>query len=78
MAERKETGKGKPQGGVTRLGCLVSSCKASDQKFGFCSEHFEQYKFGLINKFGNPVPDFEKKLEHFKTYKDRKSAQRAA
>ncbi len=55
--------------------CKVKACKHSPGKFGFCTEHFDQFKFGLITKAGEPCADYDKKSEqydHFK--KDRKSA----
>lgn len=45
--------------------CLAGGCKKDSRRFGFCDEHFEHYKFGLINKNGQPVPDYDKKIEHF-------------
>jgi len=56
------------------LHCGVKLCKTTPQRFGFCSEHFEQYKFGLINKSGVNVPDYEKKLEHYKAFKAKKNS----
>jgi len=49
--------------------CSGSGCKAKSHRFSFCDEHYEQFKFGLINKFGDFVPDYEKKWEHYQAYK---------
>ncbi|MBC7385192.1 MAG: hypothetical protein H7301_03395 [Cryobacterium sp.] len=57
--------------------CGAEGCKASDHRFGFCSEHYEQFKFGLITKLGKAVSDHEKKFEHYQAFK-RRSAQKAA
>lgn len=58
--------KGKPQ--AEKTGCLCGTCKAKIARFGFCDEHYEQFKFGLIKKTGDPVPDYEKKFEHYQAY----------
>lgn len=57
--------------------CGAEGCKHSDARFGFCSEHYEQFKFGLIKKDGKAVSDFEKKLGHYEAYR-RRVAQKAA
>ena len=49
--------------------CVCGGCKASASRFSFCSEHFDHFKFGLIKKNGEPVPDYEKKFEHFQAWK---------
>lgn len=48
-----------------RVGCLSVGCKSTPHKMEFCDEHFKQFKFGLVNKKGEQVPDYEKKLEHY-------------
>ena len=58
--------------------CHAWGCKAKSAQFNFCAEHFDHFKFGLIKKTGEPVPDYEKKIEHFMAYKAKKSAQRVA
>lgn len=45
--------------------CRFNKCRGAVTKYGFCNEHFDQFKFGLLNKHGEPVPDFEKKFDHF-------------
>ena len=50
--------------------CTVTSCKTKPTQFSFCAEHFDQYKFGLINKKGQQVPDFEKKFDQYQRHKD--------
>lgn len=72
---------GKPQGpakdsGVTR--CNGAGCKANASRFDFCEEHYEQFKFGLIKKTGEQVPDYEKKFGHYQAYKQRKGARKVA
>jgi hypothetical protein len=57
--------------------CGAEGCKASDARFGFCSEHYEQFKFGLIKKDGKQVSDYEKKFGHYEAFK-RRLAQKAA
>ncbi len=59
----------KSSGGVgAKVGCGYSGCKSNPERHEFCREHFNQYKFGLINKHGQPVPDFEKKFEHYQKW----------
>lgn len=58
--------------------CAAAGCKASDKRFTFCEEHYEQFKFGLIKKSGEPVSDYEKKIEHYQAYKARQGARKAA
>ena len=58
--------------------CLCAGCKTHATRFDFCPEHYEQFKFGLIKKTGEPVPDWEKKYDHYMAYKARKSAQKVA
>jgi hypothetical protein len=61
------------KGGWTPVpdGCFSVGCKTKAHRFNFCSEHFEQFKFGLIKKTGEPVPDYEKKYDHYVAYKAR-------
>lgn len=54
--------------------CKFKACKHNPSKFGFCGEHFDQYKFGLINKHGEYVPDYEKKIEQYEDFKKKKTA----
>ncbi len=58
--------------------CGAVSCKSPEKKFGFCDEHFEHFKFGLIKKTGQQVSDYEKKFEHYQAYKQRQVAARKA
>lgn len=53
--------------------CLVKACKSKLSRFGFCSEHFDHFKFGLINKKGLPVSDYEKKFEQYTSHKTKKA-----
>jgi len=58
--------------------CVGHSCKQSEWRFSFCQEHFEQFKFGLIKKDGQPVPDFDKKIEQYQAFKKRQTAHKVA
>lgn len=49
--------------------CRFGSCKHSNEKFGFCREHFEMYMAGVIRGDGAKPIDYEKKLELFKATK---------
>jgi len=60
-------------------GCHAWGCKAHFKRFNFCDEHYDHFKFGLIKKTGEPVPDFEKKIGHYQDMVARKrSAQKVA
>ena len=58
--------------------CASWSCKAKSTRFNFCDEHYDHFKFGLIKKTGEPVSDYEKKIEHYTAYKAKQRAPRAA
>lgn len=77
---KKPEGGGHKKGGYEPLpgGCLSPGCKTPAKRFSFCDEHFDQFKFGLIKKTGEPVPDYEKKYEHYMAFVAKKKASRAA
>jgi hypothetical protein len=58
--------------------CFSWECKAEADRFNFCNEHYEHFKFGLIKKTGEPVPDYEKKIGHYQAHKAKKGAQKVA
>jgi len=58
--------------------CLSESCHEKGTLFGFCSTHYEQFKFGLIKKNGQKVLDYEKKLKHYEAYQERLSTRKVA
>ncbi len=58
--------------------CIAKACKHPEDRFGFCDEHYEQFKFGLIKRSGEPVPDYDKKFEHWEAFKARKRAHQVA
>ncbi len=43
--------------------CICDGCKEKSQKAGFCMEHFDWFKEGLVTKEGRRPTDFSKK--HF-------------
>ncbi|MBI2605656.1 MAG: hypothetical protein HYW49_06200 [Deltaproteobacteria bacterium] len=51
-----------------KVGCAAWGCKSEPKRYSFCDEHFNQYKFGLIKKTGEPVSDYEKKFEHYQKW----------
>ncbi|MCM2322786.1 MAG: hypothetical protein NDJ90_05955 [Oligoflexia bacterium] len=59
-------------------GCFSWSCKKEATRFNFCEEHYDHFKFGLIKKTGEPVADYEKKIEHYLAHQRKKSAQKVA
>ena len=48
--------------------CKCAGCKETSARFTFCEKHYEWFKFGLITKAGQKVPDFDRKNEHFMAY----------
>ena len=58
--------------------CLGKGCKTKPSRFGFCEEHYDQFKFGLIKKTGENVPDYDKKIEHYQDFKSKKGTHSAA
>lgn len=68
---------GKPEAPVKPDVCTAESCKKTSARFGFCNDHFEEFKFGLVKKDGKKAADYEKKLEQFLLFK-KKSAQKVA
>jgi len=66
-------------GGSSGTGiCGAQSCKGKESRFGFCTEHYEHFKFGLINKKGVKVPDWESKYNHYQSYLLKEKAKKAA
>lgn len=59
-------------------GCHAWGCKSKSKRFNFCDEHYDHFKFGLIKKTGQPVPDYEKKIEHYLVHKARTGAHKVA
>lgn len=68
MGDKKQ-GKAQKAEGSAALHCKVKGCKHNPSKFEFCAEHFDQFKFGLINKHGEPCQDFDKKEEQYLHWK---------
>jgi hypothetical protein len=72
-------GKGGKSGASGVVGaCLCWGCKADAKQFNFCHEHYDHFKFGLIKKTGAPVPDYEKKFEHYQAHKAKRAAHKVA
>lgn len=67
-----------PQGPTGPVSCIGPDCKQKAKRFSFCTEHYDQFKFGLINKEGGHAKDYEKKLEHYEAYKQRQKDRKAA
>jgi len=53
--------------------CQAEGCKTKPSRAGFCEEHFDWFKAGLITKEGHRASDFDKKYQHYMLSK-RKSA----
>ena len=59
-------------------GCACWGCKGQATRFNFCGEHYDHFKFGLIKKTGEPVPDYEKKFGHYQAMKSKQGAHKVA
>lgn len=60
---------------VIQLGptkCTADDCKKKPEKAGFCAEHFDWFKAGLITKEGARAADFDKK--HYQYTASKKKA----
>ncbi|MCC6277135.1 MAG: hypothetical protein IT289_04375 [Oligoflexia bacterium] len=69
-SHHKGEGKVVPMPGI----CMAEGCKQKFQKAGFCMEHFDWFKEGLITKEGQKPRDFNKKYYDYMRRKDRKVA----
>ncbi|MEN9724372.1 MAG: hypothetical protein RJB38_2358 [Pseudomonadota bacterium] len=76
--EQKEVQAPKKAPVATVGGCTAKGCRHGDSRFGFCDEHYEQFKFGLIKRTGEQVSDYEKKFEHYEAYQTRRRARKVA
>lgn len=45
--------------------CCGEGCNKKSEKAGFCAEHFDWFKAGLITKEGMKAPDFDRKFYHY-------------
>jgi hypothetical protein len=79
-AAKKESAPSSKAKGPTAVagGCHSWGCKHSATRFNFCDEHYDHFKFGLIKKTGEPVPDYEKKLGHYLAHKGKQGAHKVA
>lgn len=67
MAEDKKIEKQVPNN-VVALGptkCCGEGCNKKPDRAGFCAEHFDWFKAGLLTKEGMKAADFEKKHYHY-------------
>lgn len=54
--------------------CMGEDCKQKPSRAGFCAQHFEWFKLGLITKMGAKAPDFDKKFHHYEATRSKKVA----
>ncbi|RME14654.1 MAG: hypothetical protein D6797_08325 [Bdellovibrio sp.] len=50
-------------------GCPVEGCGKKAKRAGFCEEHFNWFKAGLVNRKGEKPSDFDKKLQSYQRKK---------
>ena len=72
--KKGDSQKGKPAAALGPVGCAAKGCKAKESRLGFCSEHFDHFKFGLIKKDGSPAPDYDKKFKHYAAMLEKRQA----
>ncbi len=48
--------------------CIGEGCKKNAARFGFCAQHYDYYKFGLMRKDGKLVSDYDKKFGHYQAH----------
>ncbi|MFZ9594651.1 MAG: hypothetical protein ACO3A2_01080 [Bdellovibrionia bacterium] len=77
-AEAKPTSSKHKAHAVMPGGCFCYGCKREAVRFNFCNEHYEHFKFGLIKKTGEPVSDYEKKIDHFLAYQAKRKVTQVA
>ncbi len=49
--------------------CVAEDCKKKHERAGFCAEHFDWFKAGLITREGLKASDFDKKYYHYSAAK---------
>jgi hypothetical protein len=58
------------EGNVVSLSrCICEGCSKKADLLTFCHEHYDWYKFGLVNKLGKKPTDFDKKYMAFQRHK---------
>jgi hypothetical protein len=65
MAEKKNN---QVPGNVVPLSsaqCTAEDCKKKPSKAGFCDEHYQWFKEGLLTIDGHKAKDFDKKYQQF-------------
>lgn len=62
---------GQPSGNVAQLptSCVADGCKKKSEKLGFCAEHYDWFKWGLLTREGKKPVDFDKKYQAFMKHK---------
>ncbi len=76
MSDKKNFEKQIPNN-VVALGptkCTAEECKKKPERAGFCAEHFDWFKAGLITKEGVKASDFDKKYYAYAASKTKKVA----
>jgi hypothetical protein len=76
MSEKKNLEKQVPNN-VLPIGptkCTAHDCKAKPVRAGWCNEHFDWFKMGLVTKEGQKAPDFDKKWHAWEASKKKKVA----
>lgn len=54
--------------------CCVEKCGKKGDRLNFCSEHYQWFKEGLVNKKGQRPLDFDKKFQAYSLRTGKKAA----
>ena len=65
MAQGKQQKQQQQGGQVISMRCKSHECSEKPKRAGFCNEHFDWFKEGLITKTGERAKDFDKKYQPF-------------
>ncbi|MBT4761377.1 MAG: hypothetical protein HOO06_06735 [Bdellovibrionaceae bacterium] len=61
--DNKDKNKGQKNQNVLEIAARCPVCKGKAHKAGFCAEHFQWFKMGLVNRKGEKPKDFDKKFQ---------------
>ncbi len=61
----KGGGQAKPGAEANEHKCRSEECKKKPERAGFCMEHYDWFKWGLITLEGYKARDFDKKYQGF-------------
>jgi hypothetical protein len=70
MSQKLKHQSAKPADNVVVLErCKAEGCKDKAEQMGFCKEHHDWFKWGMLTKEGKKPIDFDKKYQAFQKRK---------